>query len=463
MSEVIEWKPDQMPKPVEECSDSSLNVKLKVPISNWVFGCGPTVGMMLAGYYDQNGYDNIYTGPVNNGVFPDDNKEWGSTIISNEERALGPLSASMKGLDDRECRGHVDDYWVKNMSKEDHYHNNNWTEHNHYYEQASIADFMGTNQFNKFGNMDGGTRYHIDRHGNRFDYQDHLDWFKEIGAIDIAFGFGEFLKYSGYDNNYFIQATPYFGFDDYKEQIDAGKPVMILVEGHVMLGIGYGDCEEGVIYLHNTWDHTESSMAWDGVYQGMKMFGVIVFELEGWQWNKETSIGQNISEELIGCMDQDACNYNPDATKQVTIFNGKDLCSYKKDYCNNGEKTCTPCDCVEKGIPGCMDTDACNYDSNATLDDGSCIKPVYTCPDRSVICDSSECPPGETDSLAEMVEIGINQETNDTNRPEDYQGWLTVKIMKRNLPTESFKLERYIYKSPDGQYYEDLNGTPYNP
>jgi len=190
------------------------------------------------------------------------------------------------------------------------------------------------------------------------------------------------------------------------------------------------------------------------------MFGVVVFELEGWQWDKETRKGQNTSEDLIGCMDQNACNYNPDATKQITIFDEKDLCSYKQDYCNDGEKTCTPCECVELGVPGCMNPDACNYAPNATIDDGNCLMPVYTCPDRSVIC-SNECPPGPTNSLEEWVEIGLNQETWITDTPEDYQGWIKVKIMKRNLPDQSFKLEKYIFKNSDGQYFKDLDGTPY--
>jgi len=41
-----------------------------VPATTWCFGCGPTSGQMLAGYYDRNGYANIYTGPANDGVFP---------------------------------------------------------------------------------------------------------------------------------------------------------------------------------------------------------------------------------------------------------------------------------------------------------------------------------------------------------------------------------------------------------
>ena len=88
----------------------------EVPTSSWVFGCGPTSGQMLAGYYDRNGYNNIYTGPTDNGLFPLDNSSWGVSMINGETRNLGPLSASMLGVDGRNTFGHVDDYWYQDGS-----------------------------------------------------------------------------------------------------------------------------------------------------------------------------------------------------------------------------------------------------------------------------------------------------------------------------------------------------------
>ena len=82
-----------------------------VPASSWCFGCGPTAGQMLIGYYDRIGYENLYTGPTNNGLFPIDNSIWGTVEIDGAIMNLGPLSASMMGLDGRDSRGHVDDYW----------------------------------------------------------------------------------------------------------------------------------------------------------------------------------------------------------------------------------------------------------------------------------------------------------------------------------------------------------------
>lgn len=85
--------------------------------------------------------------------------------------------------------------------------------------------------------------------------------------------------------------------------------------------------------------------------------------------------------EIPGCTDETACNYDWDATDD----NGS---------CVFPEENCTICDtdgglilidadgdkvCDANEIPGCMDPLACNYDANATDDDGSCLIPVDNC------------------------------------------------------------------------------------
>ena len=49
-----------------------------VPAFNWTYGCSATSAGMLCGYYDRNGYPNLYTGTVNGGVCPLDNSAWGA-------------------------------------------------------------------------------------------------------------------------------------------------------------------------------------------------------------------------------------------------------------------------------------------------------------------------------------------------------------------------------------------------
>ena len=76
-----------------------------------------------------------------------------------------------------------------------------------------------------------------------------------------------------------------------------------------------------------------------------------------------------------GCNDELACNYNPEATIS------DDSCDYSCIGCLD-ENACNYCDtCVildnsceyQSCVPGCTDESACNYNPNLTVDDGSCV------------------------------------------------------------------------------------------
>lgn len=61
----------------------------------------------------------------------------------------------------------------------------------------------------------------------------------------------------------------------------------------------------------------------------------------------------------VGCTDPDACNYNPDATTDNGSCTELDACG----ECGGNNESCS----------GCTDETACNYDAAALVDDGSCI------------------------------------------------------------------------------------------
>ncbi|MDA0731774.1 MAG: T9SS type A sorting domain-containing protein [Bacteroidetes bacterium] len=65
-----------------------------------------------------------------------------------------------------------------------------------------------------------------------------------------------------------------------------------------------------------------------------------------------------ITVNVPGCTDETACNYNPDATIDDGSCGVDDDCG----VCDGDNSTCS----------GCMDDTACNYDATATIDDGSC-------------------------------------------------------------------------------------------
>ena len=75
--------------------------------------------------------------------------------------------------------------------------------------------------------------------------------------------------------------------------------------------------------------------------------------------NNSVNLAMNNCNSDMGCMDPNACNYNPEAIED----NGS--CQYYDDcmVCGGDNTTCV----------GCTDSEACNYSPDHTIDDGSCV------------------------------------------------------------------------------------------
>ncbi|MGM0427937.1 MAG: C39 family peptidase [Thermodesulfobacteriota bacterium] len=253
-----------VPKPDDQAGTNTIS---NVPAMTWCFGCSATSAAMMFGHYDNVGYTNMYAGPTNGGVFPMTNASWGTTVINGETRALCPLSATMNGLDGRTTRGHVDDYWIKyGSTSPDPFITNGWTEHTH---GDCTGDYMGTNQ-SEVSNVDGSTTFYYSTDGSAlYDYTgaepDRRDGchgmrlFAESRGYTVVTNFSQYIY--GYEGN-----TKGFTFENFKAEIDAGRPVLIQVEGHTMLGYGYDD-SGSTIYIHDTWDYNDHSMTWGGIMQ----------------------------------------------------------------------------------------------------------------------------------------------------------------------------------------------------
>ncbi|MGB1945135.1 MAG: hypothetical protein ACPHM0_05535, partial [Flavobacteriales bacterium] len=96
---------------------------------------------------------------------------------------------------------------------------------------------------------------------------------------------------------------------------------------------------------------------------------------------------------VLGCMDATACNYNADATEdddscleldECGVCGGDGIAEGACDCDGNGPASGYDCDgnclndadgdgtCDEFEVAGCTDNAACNYNADATEDDGSC-------------------------------------------------------------------------------------------
>jgi len=254
-----------------------------VPAFNWVYGCYATSAGMLAGYYDQlaQGYTNMYAGPANGGVCPMNNETyWGNTVYTGVTCGECPLVATHLGKDGLATKAHVDDYWDDVNSTVDPYWGA-WTQHAY---ADCTADYMGTNQYHNWFNKDGSTwLYNNGDNSPTYDYTGG-----ETASPpwrDGCHGMRLFIESRGYTvtSNYNQRISGYgglpegFTYDNFKAQINAGRPVFIQVVGHSMLGYGYSDPD--TIAIHDTWDHLDHTMTWGGVYSGMQHTGVTVIEL----------------------------------------------------------------------------------------------------------------------------------------------------------------------------------------
>lgn len=237
-----------------------------VPNYGWWYGPAPTVAGMMMGYYDRNGYaglryDNLVPGGAAElSTFPGTAGQWGYLAQS---AIASP--------------GHVQDFYSAGYggSGDDSYLGRPFD---------SLADFMGSSQ-DAAGNVNGSATLYYRTNGNPFTARDASTY--GVASSDAMYGMWEYVDYRGYgsgspDNNFFTQLISGrtgpngFTFNDFTASISAGRPMMLHLEGHSVLGYGYDDLA-GTVFLYDTWSNVENSMPWGGSYAGLQHWGVTGF------------------------------------------------------------------------------------------------------------------------------------------------------------------------------------------
>jgi len=251
------------------------------PNYDWWYGCSPTSAGMMMGYYDRNGFDNLVPGGTAElSTFP------AGTYIANDAIA---------------SPGHIADFWTGYGNSGDdplavgHTFN-------------SLADFMGTSQDGvRAGtiagtpdNVDGSTTFWYSTNGSQVYHTTIAASGPSYVASSGMYGIYEYIDYAGYDvstlyNQYIDTLGLTYGFTlaQYQAEIDAGRPVMIHVEGHSMFGYGYV-AETTTINVYDTWNDTDGggsyldgqnpgTMTWGGAYPypgpDLTHYGVTVMTL----------------------------------------------------------------------------------------------------------------------------------------------------------------------------------------
>jgi len=133
-----------------------------------------------------------------------------------------------------------------------------------------------------------------------------------------------------------------------------------------------------------------------GELSGQTQLQVFMNADQGQEWRDVLVFQQAVP----GCMDEEACNYDPSATSD------DGSCIYADPYadcdgvCFNDVDEDGVCDEVDDMILGCTVVSACNYEPTATNNDGTC-----DFPDTGFNCDGSCINDGDGDGVCDEHEI----------------------------------------------------------
>jgi hypothetical protein len=239
---------------------------------------------MMMGHYDRRGYENLYYsnlvpgGLAERSTFGNPNA-LANRIIASEGHQRDFYNASTYGYNTGGGPG-----FGYGESGDD------LTGPRHSFD--CLADFMGTSQ-DVFGLPipNGTSWFWFYNDGSPFTKADTE--FYGLQDVSGMYGMGEYVTYAGYDTNVLynqpidtLGLTYGFTLDQYKAEIDAGRPVMIHIEdyttfeGHSMLGYDYitGTNE---ILVYDTWFSGGGTFTWGADYYGLTHYGVTVMELTG--------------------------------------------------------------------------------------------------------------------------------------------------------------------------------------
>jgi hypothetical protein len=219
------------------------NVFIKdVPDYAWHAGCFGTAAGNLMGFWDRNGMPGLYTGPTGDGLAPLNN--FGSNI------GIQSMWASEIGLDGRPAGqpGHIDDYWSTpynpgafESTGADPYVLAGREEH----VPDCIGDFIGLSQ-NKWADLNGECSGNINGYAYVFwepngMARQNFEPKDPAGARipDIPSGLRAWTQFRGYEADLTSQLSDTiagmpegrgFGLADLKAQINAGFPVILILQ-----------------------------------------------------------------------------------------------------------------------------------------------------------------------------------------------------------------------------------------
>lgn len=256
-----------------------------VPDAWYNHGCSPTSAGMMLGFYDLGGYEGLsYINLIGGGEAEESTYAEGDS--GDIDTRLNQAIASPEHINDF-CPGDpLDANPSEGLEGDDVANPRPPSEYN------CIADFAGTSQ----------DQWGLGNYYTKTVPAGSLESIRNFAnSPTLVTGIDDYVKWRGYDVDGMLSGTwgtdnlgdiygpdyDYFSFTDFKREIRSGRPVIVNVTGHSMLGYGYDDSNEGeVIYVDDTWSNDgdqmiRGAMDWNGDYMGMTLMSITTVHLTG--------------------------------------------------------------------------------------------------------------------------------------------------------------------------------------
>lgn len=262
-----------------------------MPKAEYMYGCMPTAVGMLLGYYDLYGYQgtsmsNIIAGTVKVESRGTDGNAYDMDAF---DTALGKAIAS---------EGYKKRFYGTSPETELRYTYKSDTTELNTSEWDCLADYLGTGQYWR-GNGDKATTV-------TSGSLDDVDKVTMVGTINsgsitrtipwrntsMQYGLELYVKSRGYSldrkktGSFNVDTNGgSFTFEDFKKEIDAGRPVIVSITGHAMVAYGYNPNTKEIIF-DDCYD-ADQRMTWGGTYyysgssRSIESVETIVFNVSG--------------------------------------------------------------------------------------------------------------------------------------------------------------------------------------
>ena len=265
-----------------------------MPQAEYMYGCTPTAAAMLLGYYDRYGYQ----GDDMSGIIEGE--------VALKSRGTDGNAYDMDAFDTVLGRATASREYVYRFHSRNDTPTTPEQEYGYSFESDGktlktdewncIADYLGTGQYWRgnenlstmitYGSLEDIYRYDYD-----VPFKDGGNsWSVRYIYTSMLVGLDMYVQSRGYAMDYTITgsyevdcAGGSFTFNDYMKEIDSGRPVLISIEGHSMVGYGYNASTREIIF--DDCYEADRRMVWDGTYyysgaeRKLQSITVIGFEL----------------------------------------------------------------------------------------------------------------------------------------------------------------------------------------